>query len=113
MLTKEDLPACPVATVVELVGNKWRLLIIRNLLQKTCRFNELQKSLYGISQKVLTDNLRSLESSGLVKREVFPEVPPRVEYSLTELGQSLKPMFESISNWGYHYKNYIAGNTNR
>ena len=89
MMTKDELPECPVATVVELIGNKWKLLIIRNLLAKTSRFNELMNGLPGISQKVLTDNLRSLEANGLVNRTVYPEVPPRVEYSLTEMGHSL------------------------
>ena len=107
MLTKKELPECPVATVVELIGNKWKLLIIRNLLAKTCRFNELCKGIPGISQKVLTDNLRSLESDGLINRKVYPEVPPRVEYSLSDIGHTLKPMFESITNWGNLYKDLI------
>lgn len=108
MMTKDELPECPVATVVELIGNKWKLLIIRNLLASTSRFNELMKSLPGISQKVLTDNLRSLESNGLVKRTVYPEVPPRVEYSLTEMGHSLNPLFKSITDWGNSYKCFIS-----
>lgn len=108
MLTKDELPECPVATVVELIGNKWKLLIIRNLLTKTSRFNELMKGLPGISQKVLTDNLRSLESNGLVSRTVYAEVPPRVEYSLTQLGHSLKPLFDSMTDWGNLYKSFIA-----
>jgi len=81
MLTKEEMPACPVATAVELIGSKWKLLIIRNLLARPWRFNELKKDLAGISQKVLTDNLRSLESDNLITRTVYPEVPPRVEYA--------------------------------
>jgi DNA-binding HxlR family transcriptional regulator len=108
MLTKDELPECPVATVVELIGNKWKLLIIRNLLAKTSRFNELMKGLPGISQKVLTDNLRSLESNGLVNRTVYPEVPPRVEYSLTQMGHSLQPLFDSMTDWGNLYKSFIA-----
>ena len=108
MLSKDELPECPVATVVELIGNKWKLLIIRNLLVKTYRFNELKNGVPGISQKVLTDNLRSLEANGLVERTVYPEVPPRVEYSLTEMGQSLNPLFKSITDWGNSYKNFIA-----
>jgi DNA-binding HxlR family transcriptional regulator len=108
MLTKDELPECPVATVVELIGNKWKLLIIRNLLAKTSRFNELMKGLPGISQKVLTDNLRSLESNGLVNRTVYPEVPPRVEYSLTHMGHSLQPLFDSMTDWGNLYKSFIA-----
>lgn len=86
MLTKEELPYCPVATTVQLIGNKWKLLIIRNLLAAPQRFTEMKKTIPGISQKVLTDNLRALENDGLVDREVFAEIPPRVVYSLSELG---------------------------
>ena len=96
MVKKEELPACPVATTVQLIGNKWKLLILRNLRVRPWRFNELQKSLEGISQKVLTDSLRSMESDGIVTRTAYPEVPPRVEYSLTELGQSLKPVLDAM-----------------
>ncbi len=108
MLTKDELPACPVATMVLLVGNKWKLLIIRNLLADTSRFGELRNGIPGISQKVLTDNLRSLESDGLVVRTAYPEVPPRVEYSLSELGNTLRPLFKSMEEWGDSYKSYIA-----
>ena len=104
MLTKEEIPACPVATTVELIGSKWKLLIIRNLLVRPWRFNELKKDLAGISQKVLTDNLRSLESDGIITRTVYPEVPPRVEYALSELGQTLKPILDSMAEWGRFYK---------
>lgn len=104
MITKQELPECPVATTVALIGSKWKLLIIRNLLQRPWRFNELKKDLEGISQKVLTDSLRSMEADGLITREVFPEVPPRVEYSLSELGQSLKPILDSMVDWGNAYK---------
>ena len=104
MLTKEELPECPVATTVALIGSKWKLLIIRNLLQRPCRFNELKKNLEGISQKVLTDSLRSMEEDGLITRTVYPEVPPRVEYALSELGQSLKPILDSMVEWGNMYK---------
>lgn len=104
MVTKEELPACPVATTVQLIGNKWKLLIIRNLLARPWRFNELQKSLEGISQKVLTDNLRSMETDGIIIRTVFPEVPPRVEYSLSELGESMRPILNSMETWGLDYK---------
>lgn len=107
MLTKEELPACPVATIVQLIGNKWKLLIIRNLLSGTQRFNEMRKTLPGISQKVLTDNLRALEDDGLVKREMFAEVPPRVEYSLTDLGFSLQTVFNSMIEWGEDYQSLI------
>ena len=104
MLTKKELPECPVATTVALIGSKWKLLIIRNLLQRPWRFNELKRDLKGISQKVLTDSLRSMESDGLITRTVFPEVPPRVEYALSELGESLKPILDSMVDWGKAYK---------
>lgn len=104
MLTKEELPECPVATTVSLIGSKWKLLIIRNLLERPWRFNELKKNLEGISQKVLTDSLRSMENDGLIIRTVYPEVPPRVEYSLSELGFTLKPILDSMVEWGNAYK---------
>ncbi len=104
MLTKEELPECPVATTVSLIGSKWKLLIIRNLLQRPWRFNELKKDLAGISQKVLTNSLRSMEEDGLITRTVYPEVPPRVEYALSELGESLKPILDSMVAWGNAYK---------
>ena len=104
MLTKEEMPACPVATTVALIGSKWKLLIIRNLLARPWRFNELKKDLEGISQKVLTDSLRSMEDDGIITRTVYPEVPPRVEYALTELGKSLKPILDSMRAWGEAYK---------
>ena len=105
MLTKEELPECPVATTVALIGSKWKLLIIRNLLQRPWRFNELRKDLDGISRKVLTDSLRSMEEDGLITRTVYPEVPPRVEYALSDLGKSLKPILDSMVAWGNAYKN--------
>lgn len=108
MKSKEELPVCPVATTVQLIGNKWKLLIIRNLLVRPWRFNELQKSLDGISQKVLTDNLRSLETDGIITRTVFPEVPPRVEYALSELGESMRPILNSMQEWGQNYKKKMA-----
>jgi DNA-binding HxlR family transcriptional regulator len=104
MLTKEEMPACPVATTVALIGSKWKLLIIRNLLARPWRFNELKKDLEGISQKVLTDSLRSMEADGIITRTVYPEVPPRVEYALNELGKSLKPILDSMRAWGEAYK---------
>lgn len=104
MLTKEELPECPVATTVALIGSKWKLLIIRNLLTRPWRFNELKRDLEGISQKVLTDSLRSMEEDGLITRTVYPEVPPRVEYALSDLGRSLKPIFDSMVEWGNAYK---------
>lgn len=104
MLTKNEMPACPVATTVALIGSKWKLLIMRDLLARPWRFNELKKDLEGISQKVLTDSLRSMEADGIITRTVYPEVPPRVEYSLTELGKSLKPILDSMRAWGEAYK---------
>lgn len=104
MLTKEELPECPVATTVSLIGSKWKLLIIRNLPERPWRFNELKKNLEGISQKVLTDSLRSMEDDGLIIRTVYPEVPPKVEYSLSELGLTLKPILDSMVEWGNAYK---------
>ena len=107
MLTKEEMPACPVATTVRLIGSKWKLLIIRNLLQRPWRFNELKKNLEGISQKVLTDSLRSMEADGIVTRTVYPEVPPRVEYALSELGESMRPVLDAMEKWGLNYKNQL------
>ena len=104
MLTKEELPACPVATTVELIGSKWKLLIMRNLLARPWRFNELKKDLEGISQKVLTDSLRSMEKDGIITRTVYPEVPPRVEYALSELGKSMRPIISAMETWGIAYK---------
>ena len=104
MLTKEEMPACPVATTVALIGSKWKLLIMRNLFSRPWRFNELKKDLEGISQKVLTDSLRSMEADGLLTRTVYPEVPPRVEYTLTELGYSLRSILEAMRVWGEDYK---------
>lgn len=105
MLTKDELPTCPVAITVQLIGSKWKLLILRNLLDRPWRFNELQKSLEGISQKVLTDSLRSMEADGIITRTVFPEVPPRVEYALSELGETMRPILDSMKAWGENYKN--------
>ena len=107
MLTKDELPECPVATTVALIGNKWKLLIIRNLLSGTYRFGELKTGIPGISQKVLTDNLRSLENDGLVTRKAYAEIPPKVEYSLSEVGKSLSPMFDVMISWGNEYKQTI------
>ena len=104
MKKKEELPACPVATTVQLIGSKWKLLIMRNLLARPWRFNELQKSLDGISQKILTESLRSMEADGIIIRTVFPEVPPHVEYSLSEIGESMRPIIASMEAWGKNYK---------
>ncbi|MDE7380116.1 MAG: helix-turn-helix transcriptional regulator [Clostridia bacterium] len=108
MLTKEELPECPVATTVQLIGNKWKLLILRNLIYNgNQRFTDFIKTIPAISKKVLTDNLRSLEDDGIVEREVFAEVPPRVVYSLSALGKSLKPILDAMVIWGTDYKNNL------
>ncbi len=104
MLTKEEMPACPVATTVQVIGSKWKLLILRNLLQRPWRFNELRKDLAGISQKVLTDSLRSMEADGIIDRTVYAEVPPRVEYALNELGDTLRPLMKAMEEWGLNYQ---------
>ena len=104
MSIKKELPACPVELTVGLIGDKWKILIIRDLLTGTKRFGELKKSLNSITQKVLTNKLREMEASGLIKRKVYPEVPPRVEYSLTTTGLSLKPILDSMVIWGNNYK---------
>ena len=100
----KELPACPVETTLTLISDKWKVLIIRDLLSGTKRFGELKKSIGSVSQKVLTSQLRQMEESGLLIRTVFPEVPPRVEYTLTELGHSLKPVLDAMWNWGEEYK---------
>lgn len=103
MLSKEELPFCPVATTVDLIGNKWKLLSMRELLKGTKRFNELHKAIDGISQKVLTENLRKMEQDGIIIRKAYPVVPPKVEYSLSELGDSLRPIIDAMSDWGTNY----------
>lgn len=108
MLTREELPECPVATTVQLIGNKWKLLIIRNLIfNQKQRFTDFLKTIPAISKKVLTDNLRALEDDGIINREVFAEIPPRVEYSLTDLGKTLKPVLDAMLNWGTEYKSSL------
>lgn len=107
MKTKDELPECPVATTVSIIGSKWKLLIIRNLLVRPWRFNELKKDLDGISQKILTDSLRSMENDGIVTRTVYPEVPPRVEYALSELGESMRPILDAMNQWGTEYKSTL------
>lgn len=105
MLTKDELPECPVATTVQLIGNKWKLLILRNMFfSGKQRFTDFMKTIPGLSKKVLTDNLRALENDGLIEREVFAEVPPRVEYSLSDLGKTLKPVLDAMLEWGEDYK---------
>lgn len=103
-LMERELPACPVETTLLMISDKWKVLILRDLLDGTKRFSELRRSVGSVSQKVLTANLRQMERDGLVHREVFPEVPPRVEYSLTETGQTLQPVIEAMKNWGTQYK---------
>lgn len=104
MYMNKELPACPVEITMGLIGDKWKVLIVRDLLAGTKRFGELKKSVTGITQKVLTSNLRQMEASGLVRRKVYAEVPPRVEYSLTETGFSLKPILDSMVQWGNEYR---------
>ena len=108
MLTKDELPLCPVATTVQLIGNKWKLLIIRNLrMEDKQRFNQLLKTIPGISQKVLTENLRAMEADGLITRTVYPEVPPRVEYALSDLGNSMRPIMDAMEIWGRNYQELV------
>ena len=101
---KNELPACPVETTLTLIGDKWKVLILRDLMPGTKRFGELKKSIDNVSQKVLTAQLRAMEENGLVHRQVYAEVPPRVEYSLTDLGRSLKPILDSMWAWGEGYQ---------
>lgn len=107
MLRKEELPECPVTTVVNLIGNKWKPLILRNLMNGTQRFKYLQYGIEGISPKVLTENLRQMEEDGIVKREVFAEIPLRVEYSLTPLGEQMRPIINALAEFGKEYKKYV------
>lgn len=107
MLTKDELPICPVATTVQIIGSKWKLLILRNLMQRPWRFNELKKDLAGISQKVLTDSLRSMEADGIIDRTVYAEVPPHVEYALSEIGETLRPVIDAMAEWGGKYKDLL------
>ena len=107
--TVKELPACPVETTLTLIGDKWKVLILRDLLTGTKRFGELKKSVGGVSQKVLTSQLRDMEEIGLVNRKVYAEVPPRVEYSLTDLGKSLNPILDAMKCWGEDYKNLVEG----
>ena len=109
MLTKDELPACPVATTLMLIGNKWEIFILQRLLERPWRFNELQKNIPGISQRVLTDNLRSMEDNGIITRTVYPEVPVRVEYALSELGNTMRPIINAMSEWGMMYQGVVKG----
>lgn len=101
---KNALPACPVETTLMLIGDKWKVLILRDLMPGTKRFGELKKSLGSVSQKVLTDSLRSMETDGIVTRTVYPEVPPRVEYALSDLGESMRSIIKAMAAWGEEYK---------
>ena len=112
MKTKDELPACPVATAVALVGGKWKLLILRNLRSRPWRFNELQRDLEGISQKVLTDSLRQMIDDGLVYRQDYQELPPRVEYGLTDLGREMLPILDALANFENYYKTVLAERKN-
>ncbi len=107
MLTREELPACPVATTLMLIGNKWKIFILQRLMERPWRFNELQKDIPGISQRVLTDNLRAMENDGIIIRTVYPEVPVRVEYALSRLGDTMRPIIDSMSRWGAMYQRMI------
>ena len=104
MIRKKDLPDCPVATTLSLINSKWKVFILQKLRERSWRYNELKKSIDGLSQKVLTDNLRSLEADGLVERKIFSEKPSHVEYSLTSLGEELKPILDALYNFGLQYK---------
>lgn len=106
-MLKKDLPACPVELTLLLISNKWKILIIRDLLEGTKRFSELKKSITNISQKVLTSNLREMEENDLLTRKVYPEVPPRVEYTLTDIGYSLKTLLDNMDKWGTWYRNEV------
>lgn len=107
MLSLPDLPACPVETTLTLISDKWKVLILRDLMPGTKRFGELKKSIGHVSQKVLTSQLRQMEESGLLTRKVYAEVPPRVEYTLTDLGCSLKPIMDAMWTWGEQYQKQV------
>ena len=107
MKTKDELPVCPVATAVSIIGGKWKLLIIRNLKERPWRFNVLQRDIEGISQKVLTDSLRQMIDDGLVYRHDYQEIPPKVEYGLTELGKEMLPIIDALADFGNYYKSII------
>ena len=106
-MSEKKLPACPVETTLTLISSKWKILILRDLMPGTKRFGELKKSIGGVSQKILTAQLREMETDGLVRRTVYPEVPPRVEYTLTALGRSLKPILDAMWDWGEAYQGKV------
>ncbi|HIQ95548.1 MAG TPA: helix-turn-helix transcriptional regulator [Candidatus Limivivens merdigallinarum] len=107
MKTRDELPECPVATAIALIGGKWKLLILRNLKARPWRFNELQRDLDGISQKVLTDSLRQMISDGLLYRHDYQTMPPRVEYGLTDLGKEMLPIIDALADFGNYYKSLV------
>lgn len=107
MLTKAELPECPVATTLQLIRNKWKMLILRNLMSRPWRFNEMLRSIPGISRKVLTDNLRALELDGIIIRTAYPEMPPRVEYALSDLGETMRPIIKALEVWGTGYQKRV------
>lgn len=107
MLTKEELPPCPVATTLMLIGNKWKIFIIQQLMDRPFRFSELRRAIPGISEKVLTDNLRAMEKDSIITRTVFPEMPPRTEYALSELGNTMRPIIESMATWSTGYQQLV------
>ena len=113
MMTKEEMPACPVATTVQLIGSKWKLLILRNLRMRPWRFNELRRDLEGVSQKVLTDSLRAMEDDGIITRTVYPEIPPKVEYALSPLGESMSPILDAMAQWGTTYQQMMMNEGQR
>lgn len=114
MVVNKDLPQCPVATTVSIIGNKWKLLILRNLLTGPQRFTDLLNSIEGISKKVLTENLRSLEKDGIIIKKVYSEkIPVKVEYSLSEIGETLKPIFDVLTDWANNYKKIIKNSCNK
>ncbi|MDE6139259.1 MAG: helix-turn-helix transcriptional regulator [Candidatus Gastranaerophilales bacterium] len=105
-MNSKDLPKCPIETTLKMLGCKWKVLIIRELLTGTKRFGELKKAVSGITQKVLTSKLREMEELGLLERKIYPQIPPKVEYTLTDIGYSLRPVLESLKDWGKDYKRY-------
>lgn len=113
MKAKDELPACPVATAIFLIGGKWKLMILRNLKERPWRFNELQRSIEGISQKVLTDSLRQMIDDGLAYRHDYQELPPRVEYGLTELGMAMLPIVDALADFGSYYKSVVEQFNNK
>ena len=106
-MNSKELPKCPIETTLKMLGCKWKVLIIRELLTGTKRFGELKKAVTGITQKVLTSKLREMEELGLLERKIYPQIPPKVEYTLTDIGYSLRPVLESLKDWGKDYKRYI------